>query len=135
MRRDKFEMLDHRVRSGYAKLAGDHDALIARRHAHERNTGIHDVLLNAVDAPEKIEVPPRPAELAIGDRLQPDLFLLLDDALDLAVFDCLEFGRADLALGALRARLMQRGGTQQAADMVGAKRRLGALHFSPLLQG
>ena len=31
---------------------------------------------------------------------------------------------------ALGARLLQRGGAQQAADMIGAERRLGALHCS-----
>jgi hypothetical protein len=42
------------------------------------------VALGAVEAPEKIEVPPRAAELAVGDGLQADLLLLLDDPLDLA---------------------------------------------------
>ena len=89
----------------------------------KRDAGVHDVLLDAVEAPEEIEMPPRAAELAVGDRLQADVLLLLDDALDLAVFDRLQRRRRDLALGALRARLMERGGTQQAADMVGAERR------------
>ena len=38
----------------------------------------------AVEPPEEIQMPPRAAELAVGDGLQPDLLLLLDDALDLA---------------------------------------------------
>ena len=46
--------------------------------------------LDAVEAPEEIEMPPRAAEFAVGHRLQPDFFLLLDDALDLAVFDGLQ---------------------------------------------
>ena len=104
-------------------------ALVAGGHAGEGDAGVHDVLLDAVEAPEEIEMPPGAAELAVGDRLQADLFLLLDDALDLAVFDRLERGGVDLALGALLARLLQRGRTQQAADMVGAERRLGALHL------
>ena len=86
------------------------------------------VALGAVEAPEEIEMPPGAAELAVGDGLQADLLLLLDDALDLAVFDRLEVGGADLALGALCPRLLQRCGAQQAADMVGAERRLGAFH-------
>ena len=71
------------------------------------DAGIHDVLLDAVEAPEEIEMPPGAAEFAVGDRLQADLFLLLDDALDLAVFDRLQRGGVDLALGALLARLLQ----------------------------
>jgi hypothetical protein len=79
------------------------------------------VLLGAVKTPEEIEMPPRAAELAVGDRLQPHVLLLLDDALDLAVFDVLQRCGADLAFGALGPRLMDRCGTQQAADMVGAE--------------
>ncbi len=75
-------------------------------------------------------MPPGAAEFAVGDRLQTDLFLFLDDALDLAVFDRFERGGVDFALGALLARFFQRGRTQQTADMVGAKRRLGALAAS-----
>jgi hypothetical protein len=41
------------------------------------------VLLDAIEAPEEIEMPPGAAEFAVGDRLQPGLFLLLDDPLDL----------------------------------------------------
>ena len=109
---------------GGAELAGDLDALVARRHRGEGDAGIHHVLLDAVEAPEEIEMPPGAAEFAVGDRLQADFFLAFDDALDLAVFDRLERGGVDLALGALLARLLQRGRPQQAADMIGAERRL-----------
>ena len=59
--------------------------------------------------------------------------LLFDDALDLAVLDRLERGGVDLAFGTTLARLLQGGGPQQAADMVGAKRRFGSLHVSCVL--
>ena len=59
--------------------------------------------------------------------LEPDLFLLLDDLLDLAVLNLLELGVGDLFFLALRARLLDRRGAQNAADMVGAERRLGSL--------
>ena len=91
----------------------------------------HDVLFGAVEAPEEIEMPPRAAELAVGDGMEADVLLLLDDALDLAVFDLLQLRGADLALGALGPRVMDRLGTQQAADMVGAERGLGAFHLLP----
>ena len=56
--------------------------------------------------------------------LRPDLFLLLDHARDLAVLDLLELLGRDFALGALGACLVQRGGSKQAADVIGAERRL-----------
>ena len=81
-------------------------------------------LLDAVEAPQEIEMPPRAAEFAVGDRLQADLFLLLDDVLDLAVFDRLQLGGAVISPLARRSRAcFQRGGPQQAADMIGAERR------------
>ena len=55
--------------------------------------GVHDVLLGAVEAPEEIEMPPRAAELAVGDGFEADVLLLLDDALDLAVLDRLSAPR------------------------------------------
>src|SRR3972149_202606 len=72
-------------------------------------------------------MPPGAADFAVGDRLQAALFLASDDALDLAVLDRLECRRIDFASGALLARLLQRGRTQQAADVIGAKRRRRAL--------
>ena len=67
--------------------------------------------------------------------LQADLLLLLDDLLDLAVLDLLELGGGDLALLALGARLLQRRGAQQAADHVGAERRLGSCGHRAVLLG
>ena len=87
--------------------------------------------LHTVEAPEKIEVPPGAAEFAVGHGLQADLFLLLDDALDLAVLQGLEIGGRQLAFGPLCARVFQRGGPQQAADMIGPEGRFGALHALP----
>ena len=62
----KLEMLEHRM-AAEAELAGDLDALVARRHAGEGDAGIHHMLLGAIEAPEKIEMPPRAAEFAVGD--------------------------------------------------------------------
>ena len=120
-------MLEHRV-AGEADLAGDLDAFVARRHGGKGDAGVHDVALDAVEAPQEIEMPPGAAEFAVGDGLQAGRFLLLDDVLDLAVLDRLQRGGVDLAFGAALARLFQRGRPQQAADMIGAERRLGSLH-------
>ena len=78
---------------GEADLADDARALGARLQALERDALLHGVALDAVEPPEEIEVPPGAAELAVGDRLEPDLLLLLDDAFDLAVLDRLELRR------------------------------------------
>src|SRR5262249_37428082 len=78
------------------------------------------------------EVPPRAAEFAVGDRLKADILLLLDDALDLAVLDLLQRLLAQLALSMLGPRVVDRLRTKQAADMVGAERRLISFHvFTP----
>src|SRR4029079_13441153 len=128
VRGDELEMLDHRVRPGHAELARDLDAFVARIDAGEGDAGFHDMLLGAVEAPEKIEMPPRAAEFAVSDGVQADVLLLPDDALDLAVFDFLERLRRHLALGAPGPRLVDRFRPQQAADVVGAEWWLQAFH-------
>src|SRR5215470_20209533 len=120
-------MLDHRM-ARKSELAGDAHALVAGGDAGKCDAGIHDVAFDAVEAPEKIEMPPGPAELAVGDGLQPHLLLLLDQAFDLAVLDRLEFRRADLALRALLARRLQRRRPQEAAHVIGAEWGFGSLH-------
>ena len=95
-------------------------------HALELDAVIDLLDLDAVEHAVEIEMPPRAAEFAVGRALQPDLFLLLDDLLDLAVLDLLELRRVDLALLALGARFLERRGAQEAADDVGAERRLGS---------
>src|SRR5262245_50837056 len=132
VRLDELEMLQHRV-VGEAEFADDARALRPGLHTLERNALLHHVAFGAVEAPQEVEVPPGAAELAVGDRLEPDLLLLLDHALDLAILDRLERGRIYPALGVLLARLLQRCRTQQAADMVGAERRLGTLHVRPFV--
>ncbi len=66
-------------------------------------------------------MPPRAAKLAVGDGLQADILLLLDDALDLPVLDRFQGVGRDLALGALRPCVMDGSGAQQAADVIGAE--------------
>ena len=108
-------MLQHRV-IGEADLAGDLDALHLGLHALELDAVVELVELDAVEHAEEIEMPPGAAEFAVGGELEADLLLLLDDLLDLAVLDLFELGRGDRALLALRARLLDRRGAQQAAD-------------------
>ena len=79
-------MLDHRM-AGKAELAHRAHADRSRLDAGELDSLRQFELLGAIEAREKIEVPPRAAELAVGDRLQADVFLLADERGDLAVLD------------------------------------------------
>ena len=126
VRLQELEVLQHRM-IGKSDLAGDLDAARLGLHALKLNAVIELVDFHAVEHAEEIEVPPRAAKLAIGGKLKADLFLLLDDLLDLAVFNLFELSRRNRALLALRARLLDRRGAQNAADMVGAEWRLGSL--------
>ena len=56
-------------------------------HAVELNAVIGLVERHAVEAAKEVEMPPRAAKLAVGGELEPDLLLLFDRLLDLAVFD------------------------------------------------
>src|SRR5262249_54730468 len=120
-------MFDHGM-SGKAELSRDAHAFVARRDAGKGDAAFHHGALDSIETPEKIKVPPGAAALAVGRRLQADFLLLLDGALDLTVLDFLERRPRDLPLRAPLARLFQRRRPQQAADVVGAERRLGALH-------
>jgi len=92
--------------------AHDPHALGAGLHAGESHALVHCIALGAVEAPQEIEMPPRAAEFAVGDRREPDLLLLGYDAFDLAIFNGGERGRRDLARGSPRPRLLERRRTQ-----------------------
>ena len=61
-------------------------------------------------------------EFAVGDGLQPELLLHLDDVADGIFLDFGELCGVDLAGGVLLSRPQQFGRAQEAADMLGAKR-------------
>ena len=82
-------------------------------HALELDAVVELVDLDAVEPVVEVEVPEHAAVLAVGRALQADLFLLLDDLRNFLVLDLLQIGRADLALLALRARLLDRRGAQK----------------------
>src|ERR1051325_11074425 len=88
-----------------ADLAGDADALGLGGDAGELDAFAGRIELDAVETLVEIELPPRAAELAVGGELQPDLLLLADDPVDLAVLDLGELRIGDLAPGALGPRL------------------------------
>jgi hypothetical protein len=70
-----------------------------------------------VDLLHEIQVPVVAAQLAVGDGLQADCFLLRDDGTNGAIFDFLELR----ALGLARRRELRR--AQQASYMIGVERR------------
>ena len=121
-------MLDHRVAGKRAELARHAQHHRLRVRALEFDLALAEIGLDAVKLAEEIVVPEGAAEFAVGDDLQADVFLLLDDLFDFAVFDRFQGIGVDLAALALGARVFQRRGAQQAADMVGAEGGCGALH-------
>jgi hypothetical protein len=78
---------------------------------------------DAIEAPQEIEMPPRASEFAVGDRLQADLFLFADVALDFAAFDGGQFVGGNLAARSPCTRLLEGGGAEQATDMISTERR------------
>jgi hypothetical protein len=81
---------------------------------------------------EEIDVKVRPPELAVGDALEPDVFLQADDIGDRGVFDGAERRLPDLAFLATLARGQQLRRAQEASDVIGAERRLRALAHGEL---
>src|SRR5215510_468361 len=90
------------------------------------------MLLDAVESPEEVQMPPGTAEFPIRDRLQADLLLLPDDAFDLPVLDFFQLCRRYLAASPLLTRFFKSSGPQQASHMICTKRRFFSLtHFCP----
>jgi hypothetical protein len=86
------------------------------------------VILDLADAAElvdEVHVPGLAAQLAVGHRAQPDLTLHPDHLADGSVLGRRELGGGDAAGPEVRSRLQQPGRSQQAADVVRAKRRPG----------
>ena len=100
IRLQKLEVIDHR-RAGIADLAGDANILRPRFDAGELDAVRGAIELGAIKQLEEVELPPGAAKFAVGRKLQADLFLFLDDLLDLFVLHRLQSRGVDLALLAL----------------------------------
>jgi hypothetical protein len=105
---------DFRYLKSFSKIVPELDRQVAGRSA------------DAADLVDEVHVPGRAAELAIGRRLEADLFLHRDHVLDGRVLDFPQPGGVDLAGSELGAGTEQEGRAEQAADVVGAERRRGA---------
>ena len=79
--------------------------------------------LDAVELLQEIDMEIGAAELAVGDPLEADLLLPPDHLADALVLDGAQRRRVDLVGEELLPRLAQGGGTQEAADVIGAERR------------
>src|SRR5262249_2089044 len=71
------KVLEHRM-TREADLARDGNALAPAPSARERDALLEHVLLDAVEAPEEIEMPPRTPEFPVGDSLKAERLLLRD---------------------------------------------------------
>src|SRR5579885_3546251 len=111
MRGEKLEMLDHRMRLVAAELASNaqQDRPRLRAARREFNLALADVGLHVVEPLEKIVVPGDAAILAVGDRVEADVLLLVDQRPDLAILDLLERLLAQFAALAFFPRLFERG--------------------------
>src|SRR3954447_12028020 len=83
MRLQKLEMLEHRM-IAETDLAGDMHRARFGFDALELDAMLGVANVDAVEHAEEVEVPPCPAELAIGRELEADFLLLLDDFLNFA---------------------------------------------------
>src|SRR5205085_1134150 len=87
--------------------------------------------LYAVEPSQEVEVPHGAPELAVGRAPQADVCLPGDDAFDGCILGGGELGAGALAAFASCPRLLEGRGPQEAAYVVGAKRRSGSNHSSP----
>ena len=79
--------------------------------------------LHAFELLEEVDVEERAAEFAVGDAVQAPVLLLLHDLANRFVFHCAQRCGVDLAFLAPGARLLEFLGTQEASDVIRAKRR------------
>ena len=91
---------------------------------------LHDEFLvgpdDTAEPVDEVHVPRRAAELPVGGRAQADVLLQRDDVADRLVLDRAQAGGVDPACREVVAGLHQRARAQQAPDVVGPERRLGA---------
>ena len=102
--------------------------------ALKRKSGLGRRVADAVEAPHKIEVPGRAAELTIGDDVVTRRFLLGDEIADGVVLHGLERRGVDPAALKVGARLLECRGAQEAADVVVTERSVGLIHALAPLQ-
>ena len=73
--------------TGEADLADDLERMRLGLHAVELNAVVGKIEAHAVETAKEAKMPPGTSKLAVGGKLEPDLLLLCDCPLDLAVFN------------------------------------------------
>jgi len=132
-RREKFEIVDEDSPTvGPRELAGDlHGRRAVQAVAFGRVKTHGELGRDHPHVPEfqhEIAVPGLAVVFAVGDELEPELLLQPHHVADCGVLDTLELGIRNLFFLRLFARVDERGGPDEAADVIGAERRLGAFH-------
>ena len=115
--------------AGEAELAGDLDAFVARVRRAANAMPVSMTCFSTPSRPQRksrCHQERRNSPSVIDCRPTSSCFLMTRSISRSST--AFSASARDLALGALRARLLQRRGPQQAADMIGAERRLGSLH-------
>ena len=123
----ELEVLEHRMVRRKVDFACNLQHLHLGLHALELDAVVGHFDRDAFQHAVEIIVPERAAVFAVGDGVQADVFLLLDDLDDLRVLNLFQLIIGDLALLVLGARFVNGLGAQNAADMVGAEWRFCSL--------
>jgi hypothetical protein len=127
------EVFNVRMARREIDLADHAHFLGSRLNALELDATIAKIAFDARQVLEEIEMPPRPAIFAIGDTGQPDGLLFGDDLFDFGIFDRGQFRGADGFLFELLAGDLERGGSQDGANLVGAEWATLGGHDGPLV--
>jgi hypothetical protein len=115
-------VIEHRMVTRKAHPAVDLQAVRGCLNALKLDSVIELHNLDAIETAEEVEMPPGATELAIGGQLQSGGSLLRNDIGDRVILDGPKFGIVDSTGLMVEARLLQRCGTKETADDIGAER-------------
>src|SRR5436190_13488655 len=119
-------MIEHGMRRWKTQPSHDMRGLRLGLHALELDTVTRVAYFDAVEHSEEIEVPPGTPEFSVCDTFEPDRLFRGGDLRDFAVFNLLELSCVYCAALAFGAGFLDRPRAQNAADVIGAERRLGS---------
>jgi hypothetical protein len=126
--RDEAPMRDHRVAGKGAEPDLEPQQDRPRLRSLELELALAAIGFHPFERHQEVGLPRGAAIFAVGDGGETHVLLAPDQRDDLAILDGLQCGGVDLAPLAPQARFPERRAAQQAADVIGAERRDGALH-------
>ena len=97
----------------------------------DRNLGLHQCHVGELK--QEVALPAAAVVFAVGDDLEPEVFLQADDVADRGLLDTLELGVCEFLFGRCLARFDQVVGPNQAADVVRARKGAGRQRHALLL--